>query len=568
MDHIHTIWKKIFGESTMAMQSTDNDTVRALELTCPKYSPADRRNVRLLLEKGQIFRGIDLSEREHLWKNLMRVDCIIPSLFSFFEDAKYLLPCARNIKYIIGSQNEMTIYRALQRCFHQVEDSPAQTQLIVEKEEAVYEIKATPLTLEERFDIGRRQLWLYAMRHFAQVAPPSASSGEWRIASVGSEIANESVLCGFASLACRLGFRNDDILRLKQRSPEREIACRALLQARPPGMYKYDGNSFESYLDQMEKFMNTAERRHGQPDETDIWRDGGETRHRCGCPGRDDNQINKKYLFHDKILQPHSPAEGVTSLFVRKCVFLAFFGGDFVQRSIEPASVQRRQKEHGPKEQQQNLARLATSCDFTETTGRHQTLLSAPSHRRTSYSSPGSSMSVRSSELALVRSISACVTEELDDNQLASEQTLIRRESSREITSRTPPNSPLRLGEPWITFISREHNEWRFVSQFPKGDSSGIEQAAETFMANGLRPFTIIKSRMQPIFPHECYDAALSSPAQNIILIPENKAHITSELISSAEGLRFGSEAPRRESRYSPGPSASSVYSTQLSSKV
>ncbi|KAH6645569.1 hypothetical protein BKA67DRAFT_117672 [Truncatella angustata] len=220
LGHVRTIWRKILGGSTVAVDKIDTETVQAVELTCPRYSSADRRRLRLLLEKGQIFRGLGHQEREGVWGNLMSIDCIVPSLRSFFEDAMYLWPCANNIRHVIGLYGRSeTIYHALQQCFRQ-EDDEHGSRLIVENGEAVFDTRPAPSTPGELCSLGRRQLWLYAMRHLAQVAAPLTSSEEWRVANVGPERADESVLCGFASLAYRLGFRNDHILDFQQRSPD------------------------------------------------------------------------------------------------------------------------------------------------------------------------------------------------------------------------------------------------------------------------------------------------------------------------------------------------------------
>lgn len=49
--------------------------------------------------------------------------------------------------------------------------------------------------------------------------------------------------------------------------------------------------------------MNTAKRCSEQPEETESWSGDVETRYRCGCPGRSDTQLNKKYLFYDKMVK-------------------------------------------------------------------------------------------------------------------------------------------------------------------------------------------------------------------------------------------------------------------------
>jgi len=69
-------------------------TASALELKVLRYSNRDAQALQGQLLSGQIFGAFSQQEREAIWGELRAIDCLIPSLFTFFEDIKYLSTCA------------------------------------------------------------------------------------------------------------------------------------------------------------------------------------------------------------------------------------------------------------------------------------------------------------------------------------------------------------------------------------------------------------------------------------------------------------------------------------------
>ena len=62
----------------------------------------------------------------------------------------------------------------------------------------------------------------------------------------------------FAALADRLGFQSKEILALKRRSPDRDIARDVLLRARKPDRYEYNDSDLESHIEQILRLFATA----------------------------------------------------------------------------------------------------------------------------------------------------------------------------------------------------------------------------------------------------------------------------------------------------------------------
>ena len=95
----------------------DQVTVRALELKAPRYSKQDAQVLQGQLLSSQIFSAFSQQEREAIWDELRSNDGLIPSLFTFFEDLKYLNACADCLKRLVKLSRRDTVSTALQRRF-------------------------------------------------------------------------------------------------------------------------------------------------------------------------------------------------------------------------------------------------------------------------------------------------------------------------------------------------------------------------------------------------------------------------------------------------------------------
>ncbi|RJE16775.1 hypothetical protein PHISCL_10888, partial [Aspergillus sclerotialis] len=71
----------------------------------------------------------------------------------------------------------------------------------------------------ERLDLGYRQIWLYAMRHYP-LMPPDPKSDDDLLAKPNRTKADERAIYDMAELASRLGFYSPEIERLLKESPD------------------------------------------------------------------------------------------------------------------------------------------------------------------------------------------------------------------------------------------------------------------------------------------------------------------------------------------------------------
>ena len=99
-------------------------------------------------------------------------------------------------------------------------------------------------------------MWISAIRNYPQV--PAEPKKKNLLAKPTSEKADEIVLCESTALASRLGYKSERIRSLTQWSPDREIARRALLQARKPDCYKYSEAALKDYMEQIVNLFSAA----------------------------------------------------------------------------------------------------------------------------------------------------------------------------------------------------------------------------------------------------------------------------------------------------------------------
>jgi hypothetical protein len=196
----------------------------------------------------------------------------------------------------------------------------------VEGAESTFAVKLGPAV--DRFDLAYRQIWLYAMRHFREMPAERKKRKKDLLAKAGCGKADEMVLHEFAALADQLGFVSEEINDLTKRSSDWEIARSALLKARKPDRYEYDDALFEAHVGQIARMFSTAiPLPLEQLSPALVSDDPDASGNRCGLPGEDAHKQDGKFLYMAALhTQRKEQGEGITSFFVRRSVYFAFFG--------------------------------------------------------------------------------------------------------------------------------------------------------------------------------------------------------------------------------------------------
>ncbi|RYP42435.1 hypothetical protein DL768_010344 [Monosporascus sp. mg162] len=126
--------------------------------------------------------------------------------------------------------------------------------------------------------------------------------------------------------ARELGFSSDEILRLYNTDPDREVAIKALYDARPPRLFDY-GPNFELIVNKVTKAFKTAKPVESEGPPAKLTSHMGErVARRCGRVYSDTYDKDRHYITPENVTSKVQKDADITSLFVRRSVFHAFWG--------------------------------------------------------------------------------------------------------------------------------------------------------------------------------------------------------------------------------------------------
>ncbi|BCR83589.1 uncharacterized protein ACHE_10991S [Aspergillus chevalieri] len=329
LEHIKRFWATLVDYNHVQMAKIDSHTVHTLQLRAPKASKADRNAVKGLILSGEVFTDFKEAERAAIWhkmQSLEACDCIIPSLHTFFRDISYLNACADAVKrLVVLNKKQPTIQQALT---HSFQPRQADEDCQIQTSETAF--RRQPGTSAERKEAGYRQIWMYAMRWYPEMAKDEQS--HTLKAKPTRARADENSIHDMAVLARKLGFRSEHIKNILKQSPDRQIAQAALLKARKPDRYYYDSNVFDSFVDRITDLFSLAIPYENQPIAESVVGRAVKLTDRCGPPSVQAQRLDRSYLFLDKLHSPTSLQQHVSSFYVRRCVYYAFFGKPSISR--------------------------------------------------------------------------------------------------------------------------------------------------------------------------------------------------------------------------------------------
>jgi hypothetical protein len=540
------------------MRMLDNVTVKAVELMAPRHSKRDAQMLHGQLVSGQIFTAFSPQDRDAIWSKLRTASGLIPSLFTLFEDLKYLQACAGSMR-------------------HLVEPAPGQTLRMA--------LDARFFGSTENWDLAYRRLWLYVMAHSSELPPPlKKDTKKNRLAKAGTAKPDEVVLSDSAVLADQLGFQSDQISALKQRSSDREIARVALLNARKPDRYEYTGQSLESHIEQIVRLFATATPLSvEQACPEFVSDDPAAAGVRCGFPEEEAHVRDAKSLVIANLhAEVNEQGESITSFFVRRSVYFAFFGWPSetsTKRRSNSAPhpgggmhVDLQQEQQGTLGGERNASGQGRPAPreeammeqerMTEDLGERNRL---PQERqalvedRNNVREGDGALNLtqrnqrRGTQVDLERIIAdglARISEYPEDQPQSSPpagdpeaiansyQDLIRTDNvdasahrpqyeqnpDRQL-QRIPPSSTVR-----IEFKIHERGVWRTDRSLlvDPSDPSEVERVAKKFMRKGIRPFD---SSLNLLVPRKCFQAALADGSNTILLVPEASIEVNNQLV-------------------------------------
>ena len=268
------------------MQYVDEITVKALELRAPRVCTRDAGDLRAQVLGGTIFSAFSERDRVGIWARLQAVDGLIPSLYALFENVNYLKALAACMTRLVRPSPGDTVSTALFKAFSDINQRA--DRAVIQITESRF--SSSPASSVDRADLGVRQLYAYAMRHYLQM--PRDLKGKELLARHTTN-ADRTVLREFADLAERLGFESPEITALKEH-PHARDARNPSENSKP--LLVTDGA-------------------------------GVKKKRRCGLPSVEEYLEDSESLFINHLHDvDEEQGEGITSFFVRKSIYSAFFG--------------------------------------------------------------------------------------------------------------------------------------------------------------------------------------------------------------------------------------------------
>jgi hypothetical protein len=304
------------------MRTVDYRSVQALQLRAPT-SVKDSSEINNSMHNGTLFSSVqDAQTRAEILQNILAVERIIPSIFTFFEDLKYLEPLANAMKGLIGRSQaaKASVYREFQHAFAATDNG----SLKIEISEGIF--RSANGSLPTQMEIGYRQLWMYAMRHFPGLVSvlPRKENGQSK--PPVREVDHNTWL-GFADLACKLGFDSVEIQAIRSENSEKKTVREFLLDARPRESFSYDEPFLEKCVKDISLILDTFVRKNNPaPAPAPIAEKfSGDLLRRCGRPFQFDYERDRHCLFFDNLHSGPSRKD-ISSFRMREAFYFAFFG--------------------------------------------------------------------------------------------------------------------------------------------------------------------------------------------------------------------------------------------------
>ncbi|GKU06614.1 unnamed protein product [Fusarium langsethiae] len=310
-------WLKLMG-SKEALLYVDIDDVRAFQLRVPGVSQVDYRYLAGLIESGVAFKRLsNTAERSQLLRRMKDIKYLLPSIYTLQKDFKYLRLCTDTMKRLLCGKKKI----------------PFTVQVLAYD---AFSQKA-PIGPNEVFFERLKRLYICIMRDLVEL------TGEWPLLEDGEE---SPEVCfrhpenwhRLAQKARRLGFESDEIRRLAAENPDDQVALKALHDARPSSLYEYNQLELQDILNRIVNEFNRARLRVMEEDQSTFTTIGAGEPIARRCGRQYSGAYNRDRWSFDLVgfSHPVSNSRDITSLFVRKSVFHAFWRLDEDQDGDEP----------------------------------------------------------------------------------------------------------------------------------------------------------------------------------------------------------------------------------------
>ncbi|KFY03092.1 hypothetical protein O988_01705 [Pseudogymnoascus sp. VKM F-3808] len=281
LNYIFTAFVGFLNGIENGIQRLDKATVKALERKAPAISMSDFQELSIAITNGAIFSGFSSQERSVIWGNILKFRGIILSLSTFFEDMLLLEACVNCIRWLVTVPTDQTVFTALGEAF-QSQGGNQCTQVVQTTETTFHLVKGDPTYCMK---LGYLQIIAFAMKNYRDIPKQSVKKN---LIEIARPKADSEVLQKGASFAKQLGFSTPEIERLKGMEPLKFSEVKALVPVPKTAV--------------------------------------AEIKRRSGMPHTDTFGEDRRHIFLHNLFQSDEEDKGITSFFILKSWFNAFFG--------------------------------------------------------------------------------------------------------------------------------------------------------------------------------------------------------------------------------------------------
>lgn len=307
-------WRGI-TENTDTCDIVDVSSVEQLQGLAPYHSTVDAKTISDMISTDKIFKRVtDERERASILAKLLSIRNMIPSLFTFFEDIKYLEPCAKVLKALLTPGTKKSVSRGLTGSFFQ------QEKVLIEhgsKDLRIHSMVASGVA----HALACQQLWLFAFRNF----PLMTNFTTRKELDKDKPAAVEPSPCvwqEFAELASLIGFKTPAVDELRSRDSTKLIVAQLFERFTDPSSVE-DSKAAEDIA----AILGSLHRRK-EPGEQPNFTNSDQLPilKRCGRPFEDDHRADRSCLYLPHVYRNPPIGANITTFYRKWNMFRVFMG--------------------------------------------------------------------------------------------------------------------------------------------------------------------------------------------------------------------------------------------------